>query len=455
MRISIGLVLLTDLFIRCLSIKAFFTNEGILPLTILKSYNWNSLYFSLYGISDQLWCQASFFLLNALCIVLLILGYRTRLFTFICWVFLVSIQNRNPFILQGGDDLLRLILLWGVFLPWGERYSIQQQTIKDNAFFSVANFGYIFLICSVYFFSAMLKTHAEWHADGTALYYALSLDQLKLPLGSLIYKFPNLMMVLTQVVYYIELVAPLLIMLPVKKLRVAGLLSVALLHLGIAFTLYVGLFYIIGLVTLIGLIPAQYVEIFERKFIKPKPLILEESPVLNGFIFESFYTLKNVLVALIFFYCLMLNLGNVKRFPYVLNSTLLKFGTALRLEQSWGMFSPSVYKEDGFFVFSGYTAKGNFIDVKHEGSALTFTKPLHIVAEFESDRWRKYSENYLFNNNNYIRPFYCSYLIKKWNHENPENKINDLTIFFMKEVTLPNYKTKPLEKLALCTCHEN
>jgi hypothetical protein len=82
-------------------------------------------------------------------------------------------------------------------------------------------------------------------------------------------------------------------------------------------------------------------------------------------------------------------------------------------------------------------------------------KPIPLVSEFESDRWRKYSENYAFKNNNYMRPYYCHYLLKKWNFENPGNKISELTIYFMKEISLPDYKTKPIEKNVVCNCHIN
>ena len=50
MRIGISLILLIDLFIRALSIKAFFTDEGILPISILKLYNWNEVYFSFHAL---------------------------------------------------------------------------------------------------------------------------------------------------------------------------------------------------------------------------------------------------------------------------------------------------------------------------------------------------------------------------------------------------------------------
>jgi hypothetical protein len=458
MRIAVCLILLIDLFIRSLSIKAFFTEDGILPLEILKNYNWHPYYFSFHTISGELWWQIVLFIINVICIIALLIGYRTRLFTFICWAFLVSLQNRNPFILQGGDDLLRLILFWGMLLPWGERYTISKKSQTPNTYFSLVNVGYILLIFSVYFFSSLLKTSSEWHSEATAIYYALSLDQIKLPLGSFIYQFPMLMSILTHVVFYIELLAPILILLPFVsiKVRLIGLISIALLHIGIAFTLYVGLFYCIGLVTLIGLIPTKNMDWIEKKLWKNKTRFIEyETRTTNpSIIYEIVYTTKNWFIGLVIAYCLMVNLGNVKWFPFILDTKIVSLGKALRLEQNWGMFSPFILKDDGWFVYSGFTNNNTHIDIQHGGEKLTYEKPKNIVSEFESDRWRKYQENYVFNNNNYIRPYYCKYLIKKWNTEHPEKHITELAIFFMKEVSLPDYKTKPIEKLALCNCQD-
>ncbi len=456
MRIGIALILLVDLAIRTLSIKAFMTDEGILPLDILKNYNWNPYYFSFHALSGDLWWQVLLVILNTICIISLLIGYRTRLFTFICWVFLVSIQNRNPFILQGGDELLRIILFWAVFLPWGERYSIQKTSTYSNDYFSVANVGYLFLIASVYFFSALLKTSPEWHGDGTALYYALSIDQIRLPFGTLLYQFPNLLTWLTHTVYYIELLAPLLIICPFVpiKARLIGIISIALLHVGFYLSLYVGLFYIIGIVSLIGILPSSCIDWFERKLYKNKVEVISNSETTQSNWYDFVLMVKTWFIVFVIVYCLLMNLGNVKAFPYVMESYLAKYGTMLRLEQNWGMFAPSILKDDGWYVYSGYAGSGKFIDVKHDGESISFKKPNHIVADYESDRWRKYGENYVFNNNNHIRPFYCKYLIKKWNKEHPDKLVNDLTIFFMKEVSLPNYGTKPIEKLALCNCQD-
>jgi hypothetical protein len=455
MRIGIALIILIDLIIRSLSIKAFFTDEGILPLSILKLYNWNEMYFSFHALNGELWWQIILFILNAVCAFVLLIGYRTRVFTFICWVFLVSLQNRNPFILQGGDDLLRLALLWGIFLPWGERYSIKKESRYSNKYFSIANIGYMLLVFSVYFFSALLKTSPEWRTEGTALYYALSLDQIRLPFGTFLYQFPNLLKVLTLIVYYIELIAPLLFLLPFpKNIRLFGVICIALLHLGISINIYVGLFFIIGLVTLVGLLPSVVMDWLELKFIKPRAIkIIETNHQKPNFIFEFIFSLKTIFLSFVLFYCLMLNLGALKSFPYNLNISLIKFGNMFRLEQNWGMFSPYILKDDGYYVFSGLAKNNSKIDIKHNLNTVSFAKPFPVVEEFESDRWRKYSENYVFNNNNYMRPYYCKYLLKKWNAENPTNQISELTIYFMKEITLPDYNTKPIEKNVVCNCN--
>jgi hypothetical protein len=79
MRIAVGLVLLTDLIIRSLSIKAFFTDEGVLPIEILKQYNWSPNYFSLHALSGDLWWQiVCVYYQRPMYCIIDSLDYRTR-----------------------------------------------------------------------------------------------------------------------------------------------------------------------------------------------------------------------------------------------------------------------------------------------------------------------------------------------------------------------------------------
>jgi len=457
MRIGVSILLLVDLCIRAMSIKAFFTDDGVLPINALQQFFGNTNYISLHALSGSLWWQIILFGINAFCVVALLVGYRTRVFTFICWIFLISIQNRNPFILQGGDDLLRLLLFWGLFLPWGNYYSIHSSRSRTHEF-SLSGFGYLLLPCSVLFFSALLKTSSEWRTEGSALYYALSLDQIRLPLGTFIYQFPALMYVLTFLVFYIELIAPLMIIIPFtsSKVRSVGICLMIGFYVSIGLTLYVGLFYIIGIVSLFGLFPSSVMDWLELKFARSKVVIKTPSIPVKGFKLRKkiFGYFKNSVIAITIIFCLFLNISNLPAFPYELDTQLFQCMKFLKLDQNWGMFSPYILKEDGWFVYSGFCSNGRHIDIRHNLDSVAFTKPQYLVAEHESDRWRKFEENYTSINNNFMRPHYCKYLLNKWNHEHPEKQITDLTIYFMQETSLPDYQTKPLKKIVACDCHQ-
>ena len=66
----------------------------------------------------------------------------------------------------------------------------------------------------------------------------------------------------------------------------------------------------------------------------------------------------------------MLNLGALNSFPYNLNISLIKFGNMFRLEQNWGMFSPYILKDDGYYVFSGLAKNNSKIDIQTSSSYL-------------------------------------------------------------------------------------
>src|SRR5215210_4692651 len=130
----------------------------------------------------------------------MLVGYRTRPMTILVWVLVLSIQNRNPLVLSGGDSLLRLLLFWAMFLPLGAYWSVDR-ALKDattrlsTRFLSLATVGLFMQIAFVYWFTAALKSGPEWRVDGTALYYALSLDQLSTSVGQYLLNFPELLKV--------------------------------------------------------------------------------------------------------------------------------------------------------------------------------------------------------------------------------------------------------------------
>ncbi|HEY1038910.1 MAG TPA: HTTM domain-containing protein, partial [Bacteroidia bacterium] len=369
-------MLIIDWLIRLNSLTVHYTNEGVIPTSLLFDYQWKPGFYSLFLVSDSIaWC---YFLFGVAILFsfFFTIGYFTRFSTLIVWILLCSVHVRQPFVLQGGDELLRITLFWCLFLPVAKKYSVDaihsNKEEQGSAVFSAAGFGFMLLVFSVYFFSALLKTSAEWQSDGTAIYYALSLDQMVLPIGKWLLQFPALCKILTHFVFWTELIAPLLLVKPFMNplFRTVGILLIVLMHIGIGSTLFVGLFFLVGISTAIGLLPSQAVNrIISRipSFIKRNSGLLFFARILPSFnsmrnlmekvlhSIRNFYTETILTFALVFVICVCIiwNLGNIKGTGLTITGPFKRMVYFLRIDQNWGMFSPGVFKDDGWFILEG------------------------------------------------------------------------------------------------------
>lgn len=479
LRIGLGALLLIDLYTRATDLEAHYANSGTLPLPVLFEHAWNPFFFSFHTSSGLWQIQALYFALAAIFALSLLLGFKTRLATILSWAFLVSIQNRNPMILQGGDDLVRMLLFWGIFLPWGSHYSLdsRQKDLQESktTYFSAATVALVLQIFLVYFCTALLKYAPEWRLEGTAIYYALSLDQILLPGGKLLYPFYEQLKYMTFGVYYTELLLPFLLLVPFYNpvFRMVVIAGLTALHIGISVTLFVGLFYLINLVSLLGLIPARQMDWIEQKLLPPVSGFCNRAIAfcnrqalpfsVQGNLGMSchpkhlnhFNYLREGLVSIILVYTIWWNLDNTPQKPIQMPENVRWLGYWLRVDQHWGMFSPAVFKDDGWFILEGRTTAGKMKDLNRNGIDLTYEKPEAVVSLFKNDRWRKYSENYLFVNSSWMRPYYCNYLMRVWNENAvPGEQVKRIDVVYMKEVTLDHYKTAPVKREVLCSCGE-
>ena len=468
MRMAIASILLLDLTIRLSDLELFYSDTGVFPLSMLFQYSWNRYFISLHTISGLWQFQLLLFILSYLFAIFLFIGYRTRLFTFLSWFMLLSLHNRNGLILQGGDDLLRMVLFWCIFIPWGTNYScdsiLEKPKEKQSQVLTVATIAYILQIGYLYTGSALLKG-PEWNTDFTALYYTYSLDQISYPITKYIYYYPELLKTLTFIAYYFELLVPLLFFIPVKHswFRLLGVLGILVFHSLNAATLLIGLFPVIGIATALGLVPTFAMDAFDKSLFNFKKniytLFFTTSFFINHFIirwreqrYMSTYFSKKFQTALLIFLLVFVfdwNFSNLSFVNSKLSSELRFIGYSLRLDQSWGMFAPGVFKEDGWYVLEGTLASGEVIDLLRDGKKVNYTKPSSVVTMFKNDRWRKYSENYIFEHNSFMRGYFCNYVLKKWNELHVAEKINLVRVVYMKEFTQPDYKYAIPEKNVL------
>ena len=453
MRICIGLIVITDLCIRGSYLTAHYTDDGIWPSNLIYNFGWKAGFWSLHALKGSYIWELILFSIHAVFAVALILGYKTKISTLIVWLLTISLHNRNLFVQQSGDDLLRMVLFWGLFLPWNRCYSIDSKNKALNTKpIIMANIGYLLLIASVYFFSVALKTSLEWYSEGSAIYYALSLEQLRLPVGDFLYRFPILMKYLTFFVFYIELIIPILILWPAKKgyLRFTAFLLIILLHLGIGSTLYVGLFFVIGMASSFGLLPKFALDKLESTFKlkKDRSILIKQKH-------NAFKWFTNTSCAIAIFLCLLINLSTTNWFSYELRSELNYPVNFLRLDQYWGMFSPSVLKKDGWFVYYGMDSIGRQWDLRLNQDYVDFKKPAHIISMYKTDRWRKLAENMQNDKFDFLRPLYGKYILHSWNIRHPEKKILTLNLYYMEKESLPDYKTTEIKKRLFSVCSDN
>jgi predicted DCC family thiol-disulfide oxidoreductase YuxK len=266
LRIGMGLLIVLDAIQRLEDLKVFYTDTGVIPrTTILNLWGgaWNFSFHMMFG-TWQL--ELILFIISIIAGLMLIVGYRTLLATIVSWVLLISVHNRAPLILQGGDVIFRVVLFWCMFLPLGKYFSVDylrtQKKLLSKNIISPATVAYILQIVMFYFFSGYSKTGAEWVRSGTAIYYALSIDQLTTAFGHFLLKFPRAMKALTFSTVYLEMYGTFGLISPIWNgpIRTIIVFIFAIFQIGINMSMHLGLFGAISIFITFGLLPSWFWE---------------------------------------------------------------------------------------------------------------------------------------------------------------------------------------------------
>lgn len=423
LRICYGALLLLDLGGRAGDLRAHYTDWGIAPRNMVEQLasSWPSP--CLHALSGGMLLQVFLFTVHAIAALALMLGFRTRYAGPICWFLLCSLHSRNPLICDGGDNYLRVILFWCLFLPWGARLALRPDPEPKQS--RLAAFAYLFQLSCIYWFAVALKTGTDW-SDGSAVYYTLSIDQLATPAAHWLLQKPAWMQFLTHFTVWVEIIAPLLLWLPGWP-RLLGIVSLASLHLGFALFMNLGLFPWIGMVSCWGLLPSR---------------IWASTPDYAPSERKQHFWLLLYPMALVLQWN-VLGMG-LFRPRYILWDLPLKF---LRLDQSWAMFAPRPRREDGWYVIEADREDGTQFDLSCPETPLSWEKPALIAHDYPNSHWRRYMMTIYFPEAAAWRQPYGRYLTRRWNESHPAGqRIKAFRIYFMLEVT-----GQPVRKTLLWT----
>jgi hypothetical protein len=366
--------------------------------------------------------------------------------------------------------LLRMLLFWGLFLPWGALASLdavgrrqagpgQSERAPARRAVSFGTAACLAQVAVVYGFAAALKAGPQWRTEGTAIYYALSIDQFATPLGRLLLEHLSFALKpLTFTVFGLEAAAPLLLFFPLATayVRTAAVVALLGLQLGLGLSFELGSFPWTNGVALLPFLPGFLWDRVARLRAASRAAELARAATarLSGlgsatsasaatrFAIDPF-------AALFFAYVLIVNLETLPGYRFPIPVRVRAIESLLKLGQHWDLFSFPP-QEDGWYVISGELRDGSRVDLWAQSDAVSLAKPADVSRTYPNFRWRKYMMNLLIQRYASQRSAFARYLCRDWNAGNPGSReLVQLEIVYVLERTLAGGSSAEPEPLTL------
>lgn len=430
-RVAAALLVLVDLWRRSFELVAFHSDGGVLPRSLLLQEFRHSWRMSLWMMTGSTEGSAVLFVLAAACALLLLFGWRTRLMIFLTWLFVLSLHVRTPVLTYNGDNLLRLSLLAGCFLPLGARFSLDRwratETPPTGSIASAGTLYFYLQISFVYWFTALAKWKGDLWQNAEAMNCALRLSDVTTPLGTWLLQFQGLLKAVTFVVPYYEIAIPFLLFVPYFGGAVR-LLSVGLfcaLQLSFLFVLGLDMFPYISMAVMLPFVPGSVWDRLGRSgriaFVRAWLEGLKKMEFFRGEFFAprpapSGNSRPAAFVAMVFVaYAFVANLSTVdRRFSA---GPFWPLGQAFMLHQNWAMFADLAHSEMWLTVEA----------TLRDGSRVRLLEgpgePKGEMSDrLSTARWRHYRITIWPWSEKAHYPRFLSFLKREWNgsHEDPK-----------------------------------
>jgi len=446
-RIGLASIILLDLFNRARFLEAHYADSGVLPRAPLIEQVVGYFHFSFHLFNGAWELQALLFLINAFFAIALLFGYRTKFVSIVCWILLISLQARNPLLTHGGDNLLRMLTFWGMFLPLGAKFSIDanNQKISTTSISSIPTVALLLQAFFLYFFSGISKNFESYFLNGDAVFLALNKDFLTTSFGRFLLEYPSILKALSRGTWILEVFGSFLLFFPVynSHFRSIAMLLFVSFQIGLMLTMHIGFFPIISILAIIPFLPTSVIDKFSQTFESSrivklgtnlKTTLSNKLPPLQYPIrikpskFVSLFTLLFIVIMVI---------NNLQAAKVIkLSKSAKNFISITQTQQRWKMFSPSPTTLDGWYVIPGKLADGSEVDLMRKGSEVSWDKPENVFSLYGNYRWRVYLETLRAKRKKKLRPYYAAYLCRGWNRSaDSTRKVESLEIYFMLERT--------------------
>lgn len=468
LRMAIGVVILYDLVARSRNLVAFYTDSGVLPRSALAS-DYSGIY-SIHTLSGDAWFQALLFVVAGVFALMLVVGYRTRTATAVSWLLLLSLRARNPMIFNSGDHLLGLLLFWGLFLPLGERWSVDARRIdRDRStIVSMATLGILLQVLLVYVTNAIHKSRSEEWMNGEALALVFQADQYTVLLGNYLASYPELLEWLTVTWLWMLFLSPLLLLLTGARRTMFTTMFVGV-HLGIALTMNIATFPLVSMAAMIVYYPPSVWDaltrllsrwnVFDRaRGVRNRVPTLGSLVALPGAVasrlgrasaqFDRGWAVVSLVVPYLFLTLMLTSAAADVGYASVPDPGEEALEVT-ETDQNWAMFAPDPVRTTRWYAAPGQLENGEMVDTLHESNVIfdpgsttdeSFEKPDHVEGTYSSARFHKYLVNVQFAGNDNHRSYLANYLCDRWNRRH-ETTVETVSIWAMSEQTHPRNGT--------------
>ena len=264
-RILPGGLIFYDFVFKILPVyEIFYSDRGLVTRAVNFEAHGSIGMLSILNTLDHPWHLAIFAAVFIAATVCFTLGYRTRLANWIVLIGYVGLYERNVMVTSGAEMLVRLFLIWSLFLPMARYWSVDaalDRTPRDVQVPFVLMAAIKMQVSVLYFFSAIFKLSGYTWLNGQAPQWAMHDGVHGTALGAAFADaFPFLMQPMSYAIIAFQFFFPLLVYFPLFNnfFRALALLGALTMHISFIFLLKVGPFPIICMMYLVLLIPDSW-----------------------------------------------------------------------------------------------------------------------------------------------------------------------------------------------------
>ncbi|OYR41245.1 deoxyribonuclease HsdR [Halorubrum sp. Ib24] len=475
-RIGLALLLLGDLLVyRLPVVGAFYTDDGVLPRSTLAELYPFLETVSIHAASGSARVQTGLLALGACAAVCLLVGYRTRASTGLSLVLLASLYARNPFVINGGNTILIVLLFLSLFLPLDARWSLGAGRSSDPGYRDDADEGSsdggesgvgqrvcslgtavtLLTIASIYAANVVSKYRSDAWMSGVAVPRIFQIEEFVVLFGPFVSDHTAVLAAINWL-WIALLSASVLLVAATGWLRTGVALAFVSAHLGMAATMRLGVFPFVMVSVLLLFFPPRVwdaVELLASNL--PGPSRLPErayrsdggratetaSPVTSrarrGIRVAAAVLLVGVFVALVVWQAAGVGLVDM---PASESAGELS-------EVSWSFFAPNPPDTSSWYVVRATLESGTTVDAS-DGGPVAFDRPPDAADTYPTTLWHQYGHRIRYAGETQYRP------LAAYACERTDGSVESVTVFHVEQTVDPNGpvgEPEPQERVSV-TC---